>query len=142
MVEFPLRSPGAYYIRAEAAPGCSGEVTATAAEPHDRILNFWVRVTPPRASGLPPQDNTIIVGAGRTQPPRPSPSTRGLPVRIDPHDRNNIAISSFIRVSSPQSTVRFEGHNKDTQHRLLPRRCCRCSATTCWWCPTARWRPR
>lgn len=119
VIEFPLRSPGAYYIRAQAAPGCTGEITATAASASDRILNFWVRITPPRASGLPPQDNMIVVG-GRNTPAKIIALLRGQLVRIDPHDRNNNAIDSYIRVSSSQSTVRFEGHNKDSNAGFFP----------------------
>jgi hypothetical protein len=118
-VDFPVRSAGAYFIRAEAAPGCYAEVTATASSASDRVSTFWVRVTPPRPSGLPPQDTTIRVG-GRGAPAKTIALERGQLVRIDPHDRNDIAISSFIRVSSPQSTVLFEGHNKDTNMGFSP----------------------
>jgi hypothetical protein len=123
VVEFPVRSPGAYFIKAEAATDCATEVTASAQSASDRVSSFWVRVTPPRASGLPPQD-TIIYAGGRGAPAKDIVLERGQLVRIDPHDRNDVAISSFIRISSPASTVLFEGHNKDTnmgfQPALLP----------------------
>ena len=123
IVEFPVRSPGAYFIKAEAATDCSTEVTASAQSASDRVSTFWVRVTPPRASGLPPQDTTISVG-GRGAPAKNLALERGQLVRIDPHDRGDVAIPSFIRISSRGSTVLFEGHNKDThmgfQPALLP----------------------
>jgi hypothetical protein len=119
VVELPLAAPGAYYIRAEAAPGCETTVAATASAASDRILNFWVRVTPPRALDLPSQDINVFVG-GRYQPVKTIALERGQTVRIDPHDRNNIAIGSYIRVTSPQSTVRFEGHNQDTSTGFTP----------------------
>jgi hypothetical protein len=119
VIEIPLRSSGPYYIRAEAVAGCSSTITAVAASPSDRIATFWLRVSPPRVTGLPAQDTTIAVG-GQYTPAKNIALERGLLVRIDPHDRNDNAIGSFIRVSSPQSTVRFEGHNKNSNTGFVP----------------------
>jgi hypothetical protein len=120
VIEFPVLAPGVYRIRAEASPGCYADQTAFAELPEKRVLSYWVRVTPPRGWDLPPQDNITIFVGGSNAPAKTISLDRGVPVRIDPHDANNVAINSFIRVSSPRSAVRFEGHNKDTNTGFSP----------------------
>jgi hypothetical protein len=120
VIEFPLSAPGSYRVRAEATPGCFTDVIATAASEASRLMSYWVRVTPPRGWDLPPQDNIGIVVGGGNLANKTISLDRGVRVRIDPHDANDIAIGSFIRVSSLASAVRFEGHNKDTNTGFSP----------------------
>ena len=90
VVEIPLRSPGIYTITASAGPDCaSASVSASARLPSDRVVSYWVRVTPPRATELPTQEAMIAdrwhqrpAQGHRARPRRPhQPSTPNTPKR-------------------------------------------------------------
>jgi hypothetical protein len=109
-VEIPLRSEGIYFIRASAGSGCTGQVSASALRPGDRVTTYWARVSPPRTTGLPTQEASIEVGGGRPTA-KVIALIRGVEVALDPKNDRGEAIRSYIRISSPRTSVRFEGNN-------------------------------
>jgi hypothetical protein len=109
-IEFDLQSRGRYFIHAEVSPTCAATEVATAFRPGERLLTYWMRITPPRDSGLPPQETSVRVGGG-VVPVKDIALQSGYPVIIDPQDAARDAIRSFIRITSVQSTLRFEGRN-------------------------------
>ena len=111
IVEFPLAAEGHYNIQATAGPMCTSPVvTAHALRPGDRITSYWARVTPSRASQLLTKEAPIMIG-GKIEPTQVISLTRGVPVAIDPKNARGEAIRSYIRISSPVSSIRFEGNN-------------------------------
>ncbi len=115
-ITFPLNLPGQYIIRCQVTPTCTAEVIASAVPRNERTTNFWVRVIPPEGAASVSQEMIVPVAAGR-------PQTRDLiiepptAVYIEPQSSTGIAVSSYVRVTSPQSTLRVEGYNRND--RLL-----------------------
>jgi hypothetical protein len=114
--EVPLRSPGRYRVEVSVTPTCGAAVTATASIPDLRTVTYWVRITPPKDKG-PTQEMPIQVG-GSNKLTKDIVLQRGYQVSIDPKDADGVAIPSFIRVSSRQSSVRFEWNNDSTRKFL------------------------
>ena len=109
-VEFPLAAEGNYSITATAGTDCKGTQVASARRPSDRVTVYWARISPPRSSRLPTQESPIQIGGGSPLEKAIALSD-GMEVPIDPRDAKGDSIRSYIRISSPQSSVRFEGNN-------------------------------
>jgi hypothetical protein len=112
--EVPLPAPGRYRIDVSVTPTCTATVTATAASRDLRNVAYWVRLTPPRDKGSPAQEwptqETLIQVGGSNLLTKVISLQRGDRVTIHPTDGEGYVIPSFVRVSSPQTSVRFEGN--------------------------------
>ncbi len=110
LVEFDLLEVGNYEITARVSQSCFSTVPASVVVPSTRTASFWVRVTPPPTMAAPLKETVLNVTTG-------SPARLDLPldsaslVEIDPHTIVGFAITSYISVTSPQSTVFLEGFN-------------------------------
>jgi hypothetical protein len=108
-VQFPLLRPGNYRVTATASAACLGTVTVSATL--TPVAQFWVRVTPPRNSKLPPLENVLVQVAAMQPRTHNLPFNIGVPVPIDPQNTSGTdVIRSYVRITSPRSTVRLEGH--------------------------------
>jgi hypothetical protein len=110
-VQFPMATPGRYIIRASASAICQGVAVATALRPDERNASILLRVTPPAAAGLRVQEDRLLLWAGRPAA-RDIELERGYPVMIDPQTGAGVAIPSYVRISSPTSSVRLDGHSR------------------------------
>jgi hypothetical protein len=111
VVEFPLASPGNYLITALATPTCKKDVTATATD--HPVSRFWLRVIPGTSDDQPIEGATVDVPAGESVT-RDLACGIGTLVSIDPRDATMLqsAVFSYVRITAPGSTVRFEGHTR------------------------------
>ena len=112
-IQIELRNEGRYEISVSVTDTCSGGATAVAVDPRLSPTSFWIRVTSPADKPAPPKERVMVeIVSGRPPPRTDIALDFGTPVRIDPQRTSGEAIDSYIRVSSPESTVRLEGHSK------------------------------
>lgn len=116
-VQFPLVQPGRYLISVRVdggTPICRGTGTANALHLDELTADYLVRVTGSAGSVMPPQEARITIAAGRAKTQNLVFDTQATSaLELDPQtgDELSVAIPSYIRITSPRSTIRFEGSN-------------------------------
>jgi hypothetical protein len=114
--EFPVTVAGRYTITAEVAATANGptvcNATVVATGVDDPTVQFWLRITPP-TSDLPVMEGTIVTVSKGQSISRDLSIDRGLQLAINPQDETGRdAINAYVRITSPNSSVRLEGHTQ------------------------------
>jgi hypothetical protein len=109
--EIPLDRKGQYLIRAEAAPGCAGSASALAVDLTQTPADYWLRALPPAGSAAPIEGLVVSVPPGTSVTQRLDFKAGGV-VTLEPMVAGTPAeaVSSYVRVTSPRSGLRQEGH--------------------------------